>query len=578
MENRIINSLMKNFAKSNELSTTNESALFEEFSTYYVVSKLMDGDFSYDNIDEMQIGDGDDAGIDAIGLLVNGEFIDNLQSLKDLLANGHRNLDALVLFIQSKTSSKFQYTEMINFGNGIADTLREEPRLRQNINLKEKWAMINELVNSAANFKSIRGRAYYVTTGEWTEDHNLVAAISNVKETIMAQHVFTDFEYKPIDHATLRQYNADAETKVSGTVYFPEKADLPDVLGVDQGWYGYISETEFLSLIVDENGDLRRSLFYDNVRDFQGDTPANIGIQKTLMSNHPENMAILNNGITIIAEHATQTRKKLTLENYQIVNGCQTSYVIYNNRKNARETIFLPIKIIVTTDVSVSTNITVANNRQTTVKDEDLLALTEVQKELEEFFKTYTGDKALFYERRSNQYSEHPEVEKVRIVPISMSLRTYSSMFMGVPQLASRWIGKLYKGYSKQVFDGEKTNLAFYTAAFTWYRFNFFIRNGIFERKYAKFKYFILIMLRLYLTGETRPEISKKKTINECETINEVIWNKDKCKEYMKKMIDVIAKIAGDQITSNTLTSSKTFLDEVLQGVLDLKKQEGINN
>lgn len=579
MKDRIITSLMSNFFKKNELSIQDESSAFEEFSTYYVISKIMDGDFTYDNIDEMQIGSGDDGGIDAIGILINGDFFDNIQSLKDMLETPNKNnLTVQIIFVQSKTSNKFQASEMRVFGDGIVDCLREKPQLRQSSRLEEKWLMISEIISHASQFKTINGRAYYVSLGKWTGlDSTLNATISNVIDTVKAQNVFHNFEFKPVDSLQLQNYVTDSETKVSTTIEFPEKTDLPEVPDIEQGWYGYMQLTQFLKLIVDENDDLRRSLFYDNVRDFQGDTPANLGITDTLNSEHPQNMAILNNGITILADSATQIRKSITLNNYQIVNGCQTSYVIYNNRNLDNNNVYLPVKIIVTPNEDISTRITIANNRQTAVKDEDLLALTEVQKELENFFNTFENKKQkLHYERRSNQYNDQPNIEKVRIVPISLSLRAYCSMFMYKPHVASRWYGKLYSDYSATVFDGTKENMTFYTAAFTVYKYNFFIRNRMFERKYSKFKYFILLMIRVYLTGNKDIPTSNKSALNDCNKINAVLWDDDKCKNLMQDMVDIISNAAGEEINSNSLTSSKAFLDILLEDVLTLRKSRNV--
>lgn len=464
---------------------------------------------------------------------------------------------------------------MQNFGAGIADTLREEPRLRQNPDLRDKWKMMNELIQNADRIKEFRGRAYYVSTGKWTGiDKNLTAAISAAKALVFSENVFTDFEYKAIDSQTLRQYYTDSTTRVSKKINFRDKIDLPAIPGVDQGWFGLINATEFLKLIVDENGDLRRSLFYDNVRDYQGDTAANRGIKETLNSKVPQNMVILNNGITIIADKAMSLpRSEISLDNYQIVNGAQTSYVMYEFRNLLDETVFLPAKIIATTDPTVSTNITIANNRQTAVKDEDLLALTQVQKDLEEYFATFTDKKQrLYYERRSNQYNNRSDVEKVRIVSLATSLRSYSAMFFGVPHMASRYYGRLFKDYSAKIFDGKKANIAFYTSAFALFKFNFYIRNNQpgFERKFAKFKYFVILMMRLYITGNSGLERSQKETEKECHRINSILWDDRKCKAIMQQMLEVIASVAADKITSNELTSKKFFLDDVLAHVKKL--------
>lgn len=574
---RVTQSLMKTFAEKNELTTVKERELFEAFSTYCVVSKIMDNDFNYSDIDEMQVANSNDGGIDAVGLLINGEFVESLQSLNDILKRESIQLDVLIIFVQATTSSKFEGSKMDTFGRGIVDILRKNPQRAQNAELKTKWHMINAIVDHISLVKSLRGRAYYVTTGTWQNDKNLLATIHDINDDVLGEHIFSndDFSFKPIDAGTLRNYYTDSTTKTSQRIYFPKRVVLPDVPNVTQGWSGFLSGTEFLKLIVDEDDDLRRSLFYDNVRDFQGDTGANKNIRETLESNQPENMAILNNGVTIIADNARLARDDVTLDNYQIVNGCQTSYVIYNNRDKVTSDVYVPVKIIVTTNSEVSTNITIGNNKQTAVKDDELLALTEVQKSLEQFFGTYDGKKRLYYERRSNQYNARTDVEKVRIVPLSISLRVYASMFLGIPHYASRYYGRLFHDYSSQVFNEKRSEIAFYTAAFALYRFNYYIRNSVFERKYSKFKYFILLMVRLYLTGDAGPEQSKGTTKRQCDLMNAVFWDDKSCQHVMATMVEVIRSVAGEKIKSNELTSKKYFLDEVLDKVRQLPPYDG---
>jgi len=56
--------------------------------------------------------------------------------------------------------------------------------------------------------------------------------------------------------------------------------------------------SEFLKLITDEDGEIQKSLFYDNVRDFQGSNPVNSEIAATLNSSDTAgNFVLLNNGI-----------------------------------------------------------------------------------------------------------------------------------------------------------------------------------------------------------------------------------------------------------------------------------------
>ena len=72
------------------------------------------------------------------------------------------------------------------------------------------------------------------------------------------------------------------------------------------------------------------NVFEDNVRDFQGDNnDVNGGIASTLNNDDSEIFSVLNNGVTIVASSISPTGDQFTINDYQIVNGCQTSNVLY---------------------------------------------------------------------------------------------------------------------------------------------------------------------------------------------------------------------------------------------------------
>ena len=76
----------------------------------------------------------------------------------------------------------------------------------------------------------------------------------------------------------------------------------------------------------------------------------------------------------------------------------------------------VPFRLIATQDESVTASIIKATNRQTEVKEEHLLALSDFGKKLEQFFQTFPNGKRLFYERRSRQFNSVSGIEKTRIV------------------------------------------------------------------------------------------------------------------------------------------------------------------
>lgn len=91
---------------------------------------------------------------------------------------------------------------------------------------------------------------------------------------------------------------------------------------------------EFLKLLRKDDDTIRRSLFNDNVRDYLGNKGVvNSEIEKTII-NEPEMFLMCNNGITIVCSDFLQIRDKLvSIDNPQIVNGCQTCNSIFAQKK-----------------------------------------------------------------------------------------------------------------------------------------------------------------------------------------------------------------------------------------------------
>ena len=103
---------------------------------------------------------------------------------------------------------------------------------------------------------------------------------------------------------------------------------------------------------------MRRSLFNDNVRDYLGQNAVNSEIEKTIVEN-PGMFLLCNNGIAIVCSDFDQVRDNLVkIENPQIVNGCQTSNVLFNLRDNPNiEKVQLVVRVISTDSLAISNKI-----------------------------------------------------------------------------------------------------------------------------------------------------------------------------------------------------------------------------
>ncbi len=114
------------------------------------------------------------------------------------------------------------------------------------------------------------------------------------------------------------------------------------------------------------------SLFNDNVRDYLGDSKnVNGEIEKTITES-PEMFLLCNNGITIVCTDFEQVRDKLVkIENPQIVNGCQTSNSLFNQRNSLNiNKVKLLVRLISTENPGISNKIVRGTNKQNQVLEE----------------------------------------------------------------------------------------------------------------------------------------------------------------------------------------------------------------
>jgi hypothetical protein len=98
----------------------------------------------------------------------------------------------------------------------------------------------------------------------------------------------------------------------------------------------------------------------------------------------------------------------------------------------------IPLRLIATQDEEIKNSIIHATNRQTQVSDDQFFALTEFPKKLEAYFPTFEANRKLFYERRPGQYNSVTDIERVRIVNMTMLVRAFSSIFLALPHRTTR--------------------------------------------------------------------------------------------------------------------------------------------
>jgi len=325
-----------------------ESDLFEMFVNYSLVSSFYNKSF---DISSVTVGSGDDTGIDGVAILVNGHLIENTDEVDELLKlNGH--LEVSYIFAQAKTSSTFSSDGLLLFYNGVKDFFADKPTLRRNADIKRMAELSDYLFSKAASFRvNPTCLAYYVTTGRLVKDENHLGISKRFKQELEQTSLFSNVESVLWGATEVCSAYRKTKSPITSTFTFSNKVALPNIEGIRESYFGVIPFSECRKILVDSNDNIM-SVFDDNVRDFQGEANAvNRKISETLNSDNPRLFSVLNNGVTIVADGVQTSGNQFTIEDYQIVNGCQTSNVLYENRHvEGIDSVDVPIRLIVTDD------------------------------------------------------------------------------------------------------------------------------------------------------------------------------------------------------------------------------------
>ncbi|WP_286670205.1 AIPR family protein [Thomasclavelia cocleata] len=555
---RIVQSYIDDFLKSQQIDEKDSSKQFEMFSSYCAVAQQYTEVF---DLNDILTGAGGDCGIDGIAIIANGTIISSKEEVDDLIELNKGLSDMLFVFIQSKTSSGFSSGEMGTFGAGVVDFFSETPQFVRNQFIQEKSDLINYIFSKAVHFKSKPCCfLYYVTTGKWVDDQNCVARKNMIIHDLEELDLFKEVQFIPVDVKLIQKYYRNTIDVIETEIDFSQKVLLPDIPKIKQSYLGYVDYEEYLKLIVGDNGEIRKNVFYDNVRDYQGDNEVNIEIAETIKSASNK-FILLNNGVTIICKKLTNLRNKFTLTDYQIVNGCQTSHVLYYNKEFINGNLQIPIKLIETLDEDTVNNIIKATNRQTQVTNEQLIALNEFHRQLEAFYQTFSGTQKLYYERRSKQYNYMTEVEKVRIVTISTQIKAAAAMFFDKPHLASRYYGRLLKSVDG-IFNEEHKLSPYYTCAYLLYKLEYLFRNKLLPAQYRKFRYHILMLIKYDFSDGKVPNLNSNKIENVCKKILECANDNVELQNEVERMIAIINKHITDASDTES-TKSASLIEEL---------------
>jgi len=519
--------------KTQTASELSDSDFFEIFSFEQILKNY---DLSYDELLYGKVGVGGNGGIDGFFSFINGEILTEDTDMSET----RRGSTIELYLIQAKRSQSFTEAaidrinttvqDLFNLDNDLADL-----RAYYDTDLIDKADIFRKIyISLASKHPNLIINYFYASKGRTTNIHQSVHnRVRILKETTI--------NYFPGAKMNMTFLGArellDASRKEKS--YTLQIRFLESYISRGENDYVILCSLEdYFRFISDEDGNLRRYVFESNVRDWQGNVEVNKDIRRTLESDDDLDFWWLNNGITVLTSRATIAEKTLTLDDVQIVNGLQTTVIIYNylkgkpvEDKDKRRSIL--IRIIVTGDPKKRDQIIKATNFQTAIPAASLKASDPLQRDIEDFFQR----NGLYYDRRKNYYKNIGKpVDK--IVGIPYLAQAVMAVILRKPDYARTRPTSLIKPQEEyqRVFN-ESLGLKVYLAcAKTMKTVDAFIRNqapSYSMRDKTDLKFHILMALIAKLVG------NKDYQVADVEALLEVDIQKDILDKTVSEVIEL---------------------------------------
>ena len=426
--------LLESLIEQEFQNNDNYSSISDYFEFFSASQILKNQGLSDDEVDNGIVGKGLDGGCDSIYL-----FLNNLLITPDVVEHISAPKDSILemIIIQSKKTTSFGENAVMKWktiSGNLLDLSKTTTDFmtRYNADVLEAFTMFRDtytrLITSRVKLKF---KFYYATLA--SELHpNVIQQAEELKDTIkglfpnaVVEVIFVDSD------ALFDMYNAVIENRVN-----LKFADIP-ISPNQKNYIALVDLKSYFNFIVNDEGDVRKSFFDSNVRDYQGKNNVNSSISETLHRADDNDFWWLNNGVTVLASEATLVNnRELQIVNPEIVNGLQTSMEIYNYFSENREALesekrSILLRIIVPDNEESRDQIIFATNNQTNIPKATLRVTDPIHLQIEMYFKS----RGLFYDRRKNYYKNQGR-KPAEIVGVSFLAQCLITIFLKKPDYA----------------------------------------------------------------------------------------------------------------------------------------------
>ncbi len=446
MDNIILSGMLRDFVQRHELTEEPTDRQFEKFANYCLLKTD-----HYDSFEFEKVGTGDCVGIDGVAVSIGGVIVDELEDAQSFTKT---QFDAKFIFTQAKTASKFDLGDFLKFVATVkiffgSDKSAVPPELYKAFEIKK---LIYERAAKLRHPPTVE--LAYVYSGRFELQGSQIEKQIDAQAKALRDmpYLFSDVTWHVHDGDAIARLYRETQNDIQKEVSFQRHVALPPIRGARAAYLGVVGCKNYVQMVQKENGELNKGLFFENVRDFLGaDNPVNEEIAKTIRDPEEcDRFAILNNGVTIVAKNVTPSGDNFKLSQFQVVNGCQTSHVLFNNRDTLTEDMYITVKLIETSDVDLSGKVIATTNSQSLVTKEAFATIRPYHRGLEDFFNAMrsTGYK-YYYERRPHQYDDRDDIRQNYIISAPSLIKSFVSVALEEPHKVHYYYGRLLQEYNQ---------------------------------------------------------------------------------------------------------------------------------
>lgn len=509
---RIVASHLDSFVSQYALDADERTLQFEKFANFAVLSGKL---ATTVDLDDVTTGSDDD-GTDGVALIINEEHIVSAEDAESLFTHERRNNDVEVVFVQAKTSDGFDLGDFLKFKESVLRFFTQDPYSAASDLQQDARAAFDVAIKNVPKIRYGKPSvsAFFVTTGNYSAPEALETGrkdmISQLNELGLFQNVDVRFMGRDdLVNAWVASYSG-----IEASLTMNSSASLPEIAGIDESYLVVAKAKDYVqNLLVSDDGSIRGQLFEENVRHFLGpENPVNEQIAETILNqNSKTRFPVLNNGVTLVSPDVRVQGTTLHISNFQIVNGCQTSHVLYENREALTDDLMVTLKVVETTDEDVFSELVRATNSQSKIEESQFLSLSPIAKRVEAYFNTYEGqDGRLYFERRDRQYVGKG-VAAIRVVSLHNAAKCVCAMFLRRADLSFKYPKRMYEDFGTRIFSEENREIIYYASSLALYRFHLLTSNNTIPQNMRRFKWHILPLAAAIVAGKDVPQLGARK-------------------------------------------------------------------